>query len=70
METQDVRVEIARAADQQLVHAFGPCDRPGRRGARTLDLTSRPDRAAENRLCERLGFWPRQATGYRVPLRG
>ncbi|MFG3287886.1 GNAT family N-acetyltransferase [Streptomyces sp. NPDC048179] len=26
-------------------------------GARTVDLSSRPDRAAANRLYERLGFW-------------
>ncbi|MEU0075770.1 GNAT family N-acetyltransferase [Streptomyces sp. NPDC006332] len=39
-------------------------------GARTVDLTSRPDRAAANRLYERLGFRPRESTVYRVPLRG
>ncbi|MGN5378029.1 GNAT family N-acetyltransferase [Streptomyces lasalocidi] len=37
-------------------------------GARTLDLTSRPDRAAANRLYERLGFRTRQSTVYRFPL--
>ncbi|MFC0597942.1 GNAT family N-acetyltransferase [Streptomyces palmae] len=37
-------------------------------GARTVDLTSRPDRAAANRLYERLGFQPRQSTVYRFPL--
>jgi ribosomal protein S18 acetylase RimI-like enzyme len=36
-----------------------------RRGARTLDLTSRPDRDAANRLYERLGFRPRGSTVYR-----
>jgi ribosomal protein S18 acetylase RimI-like enzyme len=39
-------------------------------GARTVDLTSRPDRAAANRLYERLGFRPRESTVYRVPLGG
>ncbi|WP_327701019.1 GNAT family N-acetyltransferase [Streptomyces decoyicus] len=34
-------------------------------GARTVDLTSRPDRAAANRLYERLGFEPRKSTLYR-----
>lgn len=34
-------------------------------GARTVDLTSRPDRAAANRLYERLGFQARQSTVYR-----
>ncbi|MET7872925.1 GNAT family N-acetyltransferase [Streptomyces cyaneofuscatus] len=39
-------------------------------GARTVDLTSRPDRAAANRLYERLGFRTRQSTVYRLPLDG
>jgi ribosomal protein S18 acetylase RimI-like enzyme len=34
-------------------------------GARTVDLTSRPDRAAANRLYERLGFQARQSRVYR-----
>ncbi|MFF3579788.1 GNAT family N-acetyltransferase [Streptomyces mirabilis] len=37
-------------------------------GARTVDLTSRPDRAAANRLYERLGFRARQSTVYRFPI--
>ncbi|ANS69261.1 hypothetical protein SLINC_7037 [Streptomyces lincolnensis] len=39
-------------------------------GARTVDLTSRPDRAAANRVYERLGFRQRESTVYRVPLKG
>ncbi|QHA08949.1 GNAT family N-acetyltransferase [Streptomyces broussonetiae] len=39
-------------------------------GARTVDLTSRPDRVAANRLYERLGFRVRQSTVYRRPLDG
>ncbi|GGW60357.1 hypothetical protein GCM10010503_42100 [Streptomyces lucensis JCM 4490] len=39
-------------------------------GARTVDLTSRPDRAAANRLYERLGFQARQSTVYRCPAGG
>ncbi|MFI9650613.1 GNAT family N-acetyltransferase [Streptomyces sp. NPDC052040] len=39
-------------------------------GARTVDLTSRPDRAAANRLYERVGFRARQSTVYRFPLNG
>ncbi|MCZ0991539.1 GNAT family N-acetyltransferase [Streptomyces diastatochromogenes] len=39
-------------------------------GARTVDLTSRPDRAAANRLYERLGFRARQSTVYRFLLDG
>ena len=37
-------------------------------GARTVDLTSRPDRAAANRLYERLGFRVRESTVYRFPM--
>ncbi|MFF7153220.1 GNAT family N-acetyltransferase [Streptomyces sp. NPDC008139] len=37
-------------------------------GARTVDLTSRPDRAAANRLYERLGFRTRESTVYRFPI--
>jgi ribosomal protein S18 acetylase RimI-like enzyme len=39
-------------------------------GARTVDLTSRPDRAVANRLYERLGFHVRQSTVYRFPIDG
>jgi ribosomal protein S18 acetylase RimI-like enzyme len=37
----------------------------GRRGARTVDLTSRPDREAANRLYQRLGFVRRETNVYR-----
>ncbi|WP_324784816.1 GNAT family N-acetyltransferase [Streptomyces sp. H51] len=37
-------------------------------GARTVDLTSRPDRAAANRLYERVGFRSRRSTVFRLPL--
>ncbi|MGO4750983.1 GNAT family N-acetyltransferase [Streptomyces sp. 2MCAF27] len=37
-------------------------------GARTVDLTSRPDRASANRLYERLGFQARHSTVYRFPI--
>jgi ribosomal protein S18 acetylase RimI-like enzyme len=40
--------------------------RARRAGARTVDLTSRPDRAAANRLYERLGFVRRESVGYRL----
>ncbi|MBY8341613.1 GNAT family N-acetyltransferase [Streptomyces spinosirectus] len=39
-------------------------------GARTVDLTSRPDRAAANRLYERLGFAVRESTVYRMTVTG
>lgn len=37
-------------------------------GARTVDLTSRPDRQAANRLYQRLGFEQRQTNVYRYTL--
>jgi ribosomal protein S18 acetylase RimI-like enzyme len=40
--------------------------RATRHGARTIDLTSRPDRVAANRLYERLGFRRRESTVYRL----
>ena len=35
------------------------------RGARSVDLTSRPSREAANRLYQRLGFVPRETNVYR-----
>jgi ribosomal protein S18 acetylase RimI-like enzyme len=35
-------------------------------GARTVDLNSRPSRAAANRLYERLGFEPRESRVYHL----
>ncbi|MEU4177415.1 GNAT family N-acetyltransferase [Streptomyces sp. NPDC026589] len=37
-------------------------------GARTVDLTSRPDREAANRMYERLGFTARESTVFRFPM--
>jgi len=42
--------------------------RAGELGARTVDLTSRPDREAANRLYVRLGFVPRHTNVYRFTL--
>jgi ribosomal protein S18 acetylase RimI-like enzyme len=39
-----------------------------RAGARTVDLTSRPERTTANRLYERLGFQTRQSVVYRFPI--
>ncbi len=41
----------------------------GEAGAGTVDLTSRPSRAAANRLYERLGFKPRETTVYRFAVK-
>ena len=43
-------------------------DRSAQVGARTVDLTSRPDREAANRLYARLGFELRQTNVYRKSL--
>lgn len=37
-------------------------------GARTIDLTSRPERAAANRSYERAGFRRRETAVYRIEL--
>ena len=39
-----------------------------RRGARTVDLTSRPSREAANRLYQRLGFVQRETKVYRYEI--
>jgi ribosomal protein S18 acetylase RimI-like enzyme len=39
-------------------------------GARTVDLTSRPERAAANRLYERIGFRRRDTSVYRYDVAG
>jgi ribosomal protein S18 acetylase RimI-like enzyme len=41
-----------------------------RRGARTVDLTSRPSREAANRLYRRLGFVERETNVYRYEHEG
>lgn len=43
-------------------------DEARRRGARTVDLTSRPSREAANRLYQRLGFEARETNVYRYEL--
>jgi hypothetical protein len=40
------------------------------RGARSVDLTSRPSREAANRLYQRLGFEPRETNVYRYQGKG
>jgi ribosomal protein S18 acetylase RimI-like enzyme len=40
----------------------------GRRGAKTVDLSSRPDREAANRLYQQMGFVPRETNVYRYQL--
>ena len=40
------------------------------KGAKTVDLTSRPSREAANRLYQRIGFQPRETNVYRYSLGG
>ncbi|GGS92626.1 GNAT family N-acetyltransferase [Streptomyces violaceus] len=51
-----------------LLIVQGPLSLARRSGARTVDLTSRPDRAAANRLYERLGFQARESTVHRYTV--
>ena len=43
-------------------------DHARRAGARTVDLTSRPNREAANRLYQRIGFEPRETNVYRFTI--
>jgi ribosomal protein S18 acetylase RimI-like enzyme len=66
---EDVVVdETARGmgAGAALTHAA--VDLAGAVGARTVDLTSRPDREAANRLYQRLGFELRRSNLYRYAI--
>ncbi len=47
-----------------------PCGSAEEAGARTVDLTSRPSRAAAGRLYERAGFAQRDSRVYRYALGG
>lgn len=55
-----------QGAGQKLVEAA--IDLAKRRGAKTVDLTSRPSREAANRLYQRCGFELRETNVYRVTL--
>jgi ribosomal protein S18 acetylase RimI-like enzyme len=66
---EDVVVDDAtrgRGVGAALVQAA--LDQARERGARTVDLTSRPSREAANRLYERVGFGRRQTNVYRIDL--
>lgn len=63
---EDVVVDDAargKGAGRALVEAA--CDLAKRRGAKTVDLTSRPSREAANRLYQRCGFAARETNVYR-----
>ncbi len=63
---EDVVVdEAARGAGAGAALVRAALDRAESLGARTVDLTSRPDREAANRLYTRLGFAKRTTNVYR-----
>ncbi len=68
---EDVVVDDAsRGAGVASTLVRAAIDRAEAEGARTVDLTSRPDREAANRLYVRLGFERRETNVYRFSLKG
>lgn len=66
---EDVVVDdAARGAGVGAALNRAALDEARRRGARTVDLTSRPSREAANRLYQRLGFVARETNVYRFDL--
>ena len=66
---EDVVVdESARGAGVGELLNRAALDEARRKGAKTVDLTSRPSRAAANRLYQRLGFVARETNVYRYEL--
>ena len=67
---EDVVVDDeARGAGVASALVGAALERAQQEGARTVDLTSRPDREAANRLYVRLGFERRETNVYRRTLR-
>ena len=67
---EDVVVDdAARGAGVARALVQAALDRADELGARTVDLTSRPDRQDANRLYVRLGFERRQTNVYRITLK-
>jgi GNAT superfamily N-acetyltransferase len=68
---EDVVVDGAvrgQGVGESLSHAA--IDEARRRGAKDINLTSRPARSAANRLYERIGFHSRDTNVYRLKLGG
>ena len=66
---EDVVVDTdARGSGVAAALVRAALERSAELGARTVDLTSRPDRAAANRLYVRMGFETRQTNVYRRTL--
>jgi ribosomal protein S18 acetylase RimI-like enzyme len=68
---EDVVVDdAARGSGVAAILVQAALDRSAEVGARTVDLTSRPEKEAANRLYVRLGFETRQTNVYRRTLNG
>jgi ribosomal protein S18 acetylase RimI-like enzyme len=68
---EDVVVdESARGQGVGEALSLAALDRAVALGARTVDLTSRPSRAAANRLYQRMGFEQRETVVYRKAVGG
>jgi ribosomal protein S18 acetylase RimI-like enzyme len=66
---EDVVVdEAARGSGVGAALNQAALDHARSRGAKTVDLTSRPSREAANRLYQRLGFEPRETNVYRYTI--
>ena len=66
---EDVVVdESARGSGAGAALVEAALEHSAQAGARTVDLTSRPDRQAANRLYQRLGFEERRTNVYRRTL--
>jgi ribosomal protein S18 acetylase RimI-like enzyme len=66
---EDVVVDgAARGQGVGKALTLAAVEEAARRGARTIDLTSRPSREAANRLYQSLGFRPRDTNVYRYQL--
>ena len=68
---EDVVVEdAARGGGVAVALVQAALERSAELGARTVDLTSRPQREAANRLYVRMGFEMRRTNVYRRTLEG
>jgi ribosomal protein S18 acetylase RimI-like enzyme len=67
---EDVVVDgAARGTGVATALSRAALDEAARRGARNVDLSSRPSREAANRLYVQMGFVPRETNVYRYELR-
>ena len=65
---EDVVVDENAAARVSLRHSAKQPSTAHAKGAKTVDLTSRPSREVANRLYKRIGFEQRETNVYRYSL--